>query len=313
MKIAETVTFGGGGLDRAEDLRRHPDMLAAMPARTLPLWRGKPLLGPGRDCLAWLDGHAWAGMGHPILLGRDGDHALFARDVSALDVVGAREGVGAFLDPSEQTHPDLPEGCAFAELRAVMTGLSPRDAEIAATAKGVLEWHRTHGFCANCGLPTQPGKAGWMRACAGCVRMHFPRTDPVVIMLVTRGDHVLLGRSPAWPEGMFSCLAGFMEPGETLESAVRREVWEETGIRVGAVRYLSSQPWPFPGSLMLGAHGSAVSETIEIDPEEIEEAIWLSREDLAEVFEGRHPRVRAARPGAIARFLLWNWLADRLD
>lgn len=313
MKIAETVTFGGGGLDRAEDLRRHPETLAAMPVRTLPLWRGKPLLARGRDRLAWIDGHAWPEMGDPVLLGREGAFALFARDVSGLAVDGADSATGAFLDPSEQTHPDLPAHAAFAELRSVMTRLSPADAEIAATAKGMLEWHRTHGFCSNCGAPTQVGKAGWMRACAGCARMHFPRTDPVVIMLVTHGDHVLLGRSPGWPEGMFSCLAGFMEPGETVEAAVRREVREETGVRVGEVRYLSSQPWPFPGSLMVGAHARATSAEIETDPEEIEDALWLSREELAEVFEGRHPRVAPAREGAIAHFLLWNWLADRLD
>lgn len=311
MRIAETVTFGGGGLDRAEDLRRHPELLSDMPARTLPLWRGKPALRGG--ALALLEGHTFAEHGHPVLIGRLGEAALFARDVSALAVEGGSEEVGAFRDASAQTHPDLPAGAAFTELRQSMLTLAPLDAEIAATAKGMLEWHRTHGFCTNCGTPTEPGRAGWMRGCAGCGRMHFPRTDPVVIMLVTRGNRVLLGRSPAWPEGFFSCLAGFMEPGETLESAVRREVREETGVRVGPVRYLASQPWPFPGSLMLGAHGEAVSDRIEIDPEEIAEALWLDREELMEVLEGRHPRLLPAREGAIAHFLLHAWLADRLD
>ena len=313
MKIAESVTFGGGGLDRAEDLRRHPELLAELPARTLPLWRGKPLVNAAREGLATMDGHAFEEHGNPVLIGRMGDAALFARDVSTLAVEGTDDSVGAFRDATEQTHPDLPHGTAFAELRQMMMHLSPLDAEIAATAKGVLEWHRTHGHCANCGAPTEPGKAGWMRGCAGCGRMHFPRTDPVVIMLVTRGEKVLLGRSPAWPEGFFSCLAGFMEPGETLESAVRREVREETGVRVGRVSYLASQPWPFPGSLMLGAHGEAVSDAIEIDPEEIAEALWLTREELMEVFAGDHPRILPAREGAIAHFLLRNWLADRLD
>jgi NAD+ diphosphatase len=223
------------------------------------------------------------------------------------------ESVDAFRDVSVQTHPDLPAGAGFHELRHRMLDLSPLQAEIAVTAKGILEWHRTNGHCANCGTPTASGKAGWMRGCAGCGRMHFPRTDPVVIMLVTRGNRVLLGRSPAWPEGFFSCLAGFMEPGETLEGAVRREVWEETGIRVGPVRYLSSQPWPFPSSLMLGAHGTALTDEIEIDPEEIAEAVWLTREEMSDVFAGRHPTMIPAREGAIANFLLWNWLADRLD
>ncbi|WP_179378629.1 NAD(+) diphosphatase [Jannaschia marina] len=312
MRDAEAVTFGGGGLDRAEDLRRHPGELAALPARTLPLWRGKPLIGAARDGLALMEGHALADHGTPVLLGRVDGAAIFARDVSTLAVEGLSDELGAFRDESEQTHPDLPNGAAFCELRRMMTHLSPRDAELAATARGMLEWHRTHGFCPNCGAQTQVGKAGWMRGCAGCGRMQFPRTDPVVIMLVTRGNKVLLGRSPGWPEGFFSCLAGFMEPGETMEAAVRREVWEETGVRVGAVSYLSSQPWPFPGSLMLGAHGTAVSEAIEIDPEEIAEALWLDREELAEVFAGTHPRILPARRGAIAHFLLQSWLADRL-
>ncbi|UWQ18927.1 NAD(+) diphosphatase [Jannaschia sp. M317] len=313
MKIAETVTFGGGGLNRAEDLRRHPELLAELPVRTLPVWRGKLLMNAARDGLATLDGPAFDGHGTPVLIGKLEGAALMARDVSSLETEGIDDTMGQFVDPSEQTHPDLPEGTAFAELRAVMPRLSPLDAEIAATAKGVLEWHRTHGFCANCGTETQVGKAGWMRGCAGCGRMHFPRTDPVVIMLITHGDRTLLGRSPAWPEGFFSCLAGFMEPGETMESAVRREVWEETGVRVGPVRYLASQPWPFPGSLMLGAHGEAVTEEIEIDPEEIAEAIWLDRSEVLEVFAGTHPRITPARKGSIARFLLENWLADRLD
>lgn len=311
MKIAEQVTFGGGGLDRAEDYRRHPELLAELPARTLPFWRGKPAMDDAG--LVTLDGHAFAEIGYPVLVGRVDGGALFARDVSALQVVGDDDAVGGFRDPSVQTHAALPDGAGFHELRQRMLDLTPIDAEIAVTAKGVLEWHRTHGFCPNCGTATQPGKAGWMRGCAGCGRMQFPRTDPVVIMLVTRGEKVLLGRSHGWPEGFFSCLAGFMEPGETLEAAVRREVWEETGVRVGPVRYLSSQPWPFPGSLMLGAHGEAVTEEIEIDPEEIAEAVWLSREELADVFAGLHPTIVPARKGAIAHFLLWNWLADRLD
>jgi NAD+ diphosphatase len=135
----------------------------------------------------------------------------------------------------------------------------------------------------------------------------------VVIMLVTRGNAVLLGRSPGWPEGMMSLLAGFVEPGETVEAAVRREVWEEAGVRVGAVTYLASQPWPFPASLMLGCRGEALSEAITTDPVELEAALWVSRERMALVFMGEDPEIRAPRVGAIAGFLLREWLADRLD
>ena len=132
-------------------------------------------------------------------------------------------------------------------------------------------------------------------------------------MLITRGNDVLLGRSPGWPEGMHSLLAGFMEPGETVEAAVRREVWEEAGVRVGRVDYLASQPWPFPASLMLGCRGEALSEEITLDPHELEAALWVSRERLMRVFLGEDPQIRAPRVGAIAGFLLRKWLEDRLD
>ena len=158
-----------------------------------------------------------------------------------------------------------------------------------------------------------PAQAGWQRDCHACGAHHFPRTDPVVIMLITRGNSVLLGRSPGWPEGVYSLLAGFVEPGETIEAAVRREVYEETRIQVAEVGYLASQPWPFPTSLMVGCRGRAVSCDITIDPTEIEDAIWVSREELADCFAGQNPRLKPARKGAIAHFLLWNWLADRLD
>jgi NAD+ diphosphatase len=132
-------------------------------------------------------------------------------------------------------------------------------------------------------------------------------------MLITRGDRVLLGRSPGWPDGMFSLLAGFVEPGETIEAAVRREVFEESGVKVGAVRFLADQPWPFPASLMIGCRGEALTDEIVIDPVEIEAARWVTRAELLTVFAGDHPEIRPARRGAIAHFLLERWLADRLD
>ena len=142
---------------------------------------------------------------------------------------------------------------------------------------------------------------------------HFPRTDPVVIMLITHGNRVLMGRSPGWPDGMYSLLAGFVEPGETIEAAVRREVEEESSIKVGSVEYLASQPWPYSSSLMIGCRGEAKSDEIDIDPHEIEDARWFTREEIAASFAGQNPNLKPAREGAIAHFILWNWLADRLD
>lgn len=321
MKIAETVIFGGSGLDRAAELRGDPaglDALRARPAScSLLLWRGKPLVtGEGPDALARLpmDHPVLVGGEAPIFLGREGDAGIWAQDISKWEPQGEDiASIGAFLDATEQRHPLLPPELRFAELRAVMTRLSPRDAELAATAKAVFGWHDSHRFCARCGQPSVMAMSGWQRDCPACGTHHFPRTDPVVIMLITHGNAVLLGRSPGWPEGMYSLLAGFIEPGETIEAAVRREVFEESGVRVGAVGYLASQPWPFPASLMFGCKGDALDTAITLDPKELEHALWVSRERLAEIFAGRDLSIKAARKGAIAHFLLENWLADRLD
>ncbi|MBM9593265.1 NAD(+) diphosphatase [Roseitranquillus sediminis] len=314
MREAELVTFGGGGIDRAAHLRG----AAAEPAErdgahVLAIWRGKPLTAD--DALAWLP------VGHPVLeggdeevfLGLDDGRPCYARAIDGWEPAELPPSLGAFSDPSEQTHPALTGGEVFAELRARMTRLSPREAELAATAKALLGWHATHRFCARCGGASQAADAGWTRLCDECGARHFPRTDPVVIMLVTHGNSVLLGRSPGWPERMFSLLAGFVEPGETLEAAVRRETFEETGVRVGRVGYLASQPWPFPSSLMIGCRGEAEGREIRLDPNELEDARWLTREELMDVLAGTSDAVLPARPGAIARFLLEAWLADRLD
>lgn len=321
MRHAEEVTFGGSGLDRAAEIRGDVGALAAAmqdpAARTVLIWRGKPLVS-GEDALHALRlplDHpilAKAG-GPPILLGREDGAAVFAHDISGwVPEDFDAEAQASFLDPTEYSHATCPEG-RFAELRRIMTQLTPRDAELVATAKAVFGWHASHKFCSRCGVASEMHQAGWQRICPACGAQHFPRTDPVVIMLITRGNRALLGRSPVWPQGMYSCLAGFVEPGETIEAAVRREVWEEAGIRVGPVRYLASQPWAFPTSLMFGCHGEALNEDITIDPAELEDAMWITREDLAEAAAGQRPDLLPARKGAIAHFLLHNWMADRLD
>jgi NAD+ diphosphatase len=305
VRTAEEVTFGGGGIDRAAQVRAAPPMASA---RVLPVWRGKPLMEG--DGLGWIGGDELAGDEPDIFLGLDGEVAIFARDVSSWEPAELASTLGAFHDPSEQVHPAL-RG-AFAELRARMTRLAPREAELAATAKALVGWHATHRYCARCGARTEPAEAGWQRRCPSCAARHFPRTDPVVIMLVTHGNSVLVGRSPGWPDRLYSLLAGFVEPGETLEAAVRREVREETAVEVGRVRYLASQPWPFPSSLMVGCAGEAVSREITLDPIELDDARWMTREAMVDVFTGTHSEVVAPRHGAIARFLLEAWLADRL-
>lgn len=317
MRKAETVTFGGSGLDRAATLRRDPGSLARAleHGRILALWRGK-VLASDAGGLAWLrpGDPALLLAREPVFLGLDDGQPRFAADLSDWQPEAGAEAVQAgFMDPSVQHHPALAPDIGFHELRAVMTRLAAREAELAATGKALVQWHRSHGFCAACGAASLMAQGGWQRTCPACGAQHFPRTDPVVIMLVTRENSVLLGRSPGWPDGMFSILAGFVEPGETLEAAVRREVMEEAGIACGAVGYLASQPWPFPASLMIGMRTEATSAEITPDPEELEQALWVTREDLVLVLGGQHPTIRPPRRGAIAEFILRNWLADRLD
>ena len=322
MRLAETVTFGGSGLDRAAALRGDAAQIARLLAtgQVLPLWRGKPLV-QHPDAAGQVE-LAWVAAGSPVLtgakpavfLGIDDGVARFAQDISDWQPEGAVAGEPVvFIDPNRQCHPALPDRYGFEDLRGVMALLTPRAAELAATAKAILQWHASHGFCASCGVASDVINAGWQRSCPACKAQHFPRTDPVVIMLVQRGNRLLLGRSAPWPEGMYSLLAGFVEPGETLEAAVRREVFEETGVTVGAVRYLASQPWPFPASLMFGCIAEATSDTITPDPAELEDALWVTREELVAVLAGQHPKIKPGRKGAIAHFLMRNWLADRLD
>ena len=193
-----------------------------------------------------------------------------------------------------------------ASLRMIGPSVAPEEASLAVHAVGIARWHQIHMFCAKCGHPTDVAEAGHVRICPSCGAHHFPRTDPAVIMLITDGDdRALLGRQPVWPEGRFSTLAGFVEPGETLDDAVRREVMEEVGIVVGHVRYAASQPWPFPSSLMLGFFGDAVTTDIRVDQDEIAEARWFTRDEVTEMTSSSElllpPNV------SISRWLLQQW------
>lgn len=317
MRNAEQVTFGGSGLNRAAHLRKEATTLLAR-ADCIALWRGKVLfdyknkglirLRPDHPMLA-------EATDPPIFLGLEDDQTpVFAVDISPwTDPEADDDALGRFFDPSQNRYPGFSEAEVFTELRGIMTKLSPRDAELAATARGLLQWHETHGFCARCGAASTVAQAGWQRDCPGCGATHFPRTDPVVIVLVLQDNSVLLGRSPGWPEGMYSLLAGFVEPGESLEAAARREVFEESGIRLAEVGYLSSQPWPFPSSLMVGCIARAETTEITLDPVEIEDARWFTREEVFAAIRGENPALLPARPGSIAHFLVGNWLADTLD
>ncbi len=319
--MSDEVVFAGGWDDRMAELRGDATALAGFLARpdalVVPFWRGRALVaGVERDALGWIDPEnpvlAYA-RPERLFLGMHEGRPRFAADVSSWEPEGLdRAALAMFFDATEHHHPALPDDHRFTEPRAVMTRLAPADAALAATARGLFNWHRTHRFCSSCGQRSDWAQAGWQRVCPSCAAHHFPRTDPVVIMLVTRGNRLLLGRSPGWPEGMYSALAGFVEPGESLEAAVRREVHEETGIRVGAVHNVASQPWPWPNSLMLGFTADALSDEITLD-HELEDALWLSREDMVSVMAGTHTSVRRPRSGAIAHHLVTLWLAGRIS
>ncbi|MDQ3325728.1 MAG: NAD(+) diphosphatase [Actinomycetota bacterium] len=201
--------------------------------------------------------------------------------------------------------PKVPADLNPRPVRSVVTGLDALHGSLLVHALGLANWHRTHQFCARCGRASQAEDAGHRRRCPACGAQHFPRTDPAVIMLITDGDdRALLGHSPQWAPGRFSTLAGFVEPGESLEDAVRREVAEETGVRVGPTTYAGSQPWPFPSSLMLGFSGVAETTAIHVDGDEVSEARWFTRESLSEATAGDSVRL----PG---RFSISRWLIDR--
>jgi NAD+ diphosphatase len=295
--------YSGSPLDRAGEKRddeafilaalEHPDTLFA------PVWRARNLMrgvAEGRPEAVFLTGPAAVALrmqGGPwAFLGLHGGVPLFAVDVSAAD------------DPLPLLPANMGE---FTDLRAVAGTLANNDASVLAHARGLLHWRNRHRFCGVCGAECAPRSAGNVMACTSCGTHHFPRTDPAVIMLVTTGDRALLGHSQRFPNStMYSTLAGFVEPGETLEEAVAREVLEESGIRVGGVYYHSSQPWPFPASIMLGFYAEALSEDITIDPTELVDARWFTR---AQMRDHAAHGFSLPRPDSIARRLIEDWIA----
>jgi NAD+ diphosphatase len=297
--------YASGGLDRVSALRKDAawlaDRLGHASTRFLPIWRAQSLVretGEGpvpavleRERAAPL----LAGPAEPVLLGLDAETAVFALDVSALET------------PLDAVALDARDH-RFLDLRTFGPLLGRHDGALLAYAKAMTHWHTRHRFCGVCGSATRSAEGGHVRHCtnAECKTSHFPRTDPAVIMLVADGDKCLLGRQAAWPTGMYSTLAGFVEPGESLEDAVAREVFEEAGIEVDTVTYHSSQPWPFPASIMLGFHATARSREIRIDNAELQDAQWFSRRWLLDQEDG--PSFRRPRKDSIARRLIEDWL-----
>jgi NAD+ diphosphatase len=251
---------------------------------------------------------------------------LFA-PAEAAALAGARETVflgllheaprfGTGIEPAAIEQLKTRNDLKITDLRSIAVGglVGAEHLPALAEAKAVLGWHARHRFCPNCGSPTQLVQAGWRRDCPVCKAEHFPRTDPVVIMLVIAGERCVLGRSPRFTPTMWSCLAGFAEPGETIEDAVRREVLEESGIACGRVKYAASQPWPFPMSLMIGCHAQALSDDIVVDRDELEDARWFDREELALMLKRAHPQqLTTPPPLAIAHHIIRSFVEHGCD
>ncbi len=284
--------FTGATLDRADALRTNDEKLAAARAdpraRLLGLNGLEPLTG-GDGRLLWRPMHEAAAGNELVLLGLDGGEPRFAE---------------LRLEEADSVNRSMAVMQALARLDAA-------DAALYGGARSVIDWHYRHLFCARCGAATALFRAGWGRKCARCNTEHFPRVDPVVIMLAEFGGRVLLGRQPMFPPKFFSALAGFVEPGESLEEAVRRELLEEAGIRTGAVRYVVSQPWPFPSSLMIGCVAEALDESITLDTTELQDAMWVGRAGVEAALAGdaEAPFVPPP-PVALAHSLLRAWLAS---
>ncbi len=308
--------FAGAGLDRASARREDAAFLAnsrAEPrARAALIARDMLVLGRETRQAFWPLALAESlGSREVILLGLDPDGAPYFAAALPEAAVEQRAGGGdGFLDGRVLIVPGR-EDLLPIDMRSIaLQGLvPPAEVAILGQAKAIADWHARHRFCAKCGQPTRVTAAGWRRECDACKAQHFPRTDPVVIMLVIDGERCLLGRQARFPKGMYSALAGFVEPGETVEEAVRREIHEESGIVCDEVRYLASQPWPFPSSLMIGCLARAVTSGIVVDREELEDARWFSRDELHLMFDRRHPEgVFAPVRMAIAHHLLKFWL-----
>ena len=314
--MKEPNFFSGGAFDRAGLRRKDEGYIARLrqdpTTRMIPVWRDQHLIlikqEPEPVYLAPHEVPPLAADDEQVaLLGLVGEQAVFAFDISHID---------APLD-----RPELSGRGDFVDIRDVGSLLSRADAQLMVLARALFYWHRRHAYCGVCGAPTLSGEAGHVRVCTNppCGTTHFPRTDPAVIMLVTDGDRCLLGRRPGRQNFMYSTLAGFVEPGESLEEAVAREVMEETGIVATNIRYAHSQPWPFPANLMLGFYADAGTTDIRLNPDELADARWFTRDDVAELMAVRDRNeaerlggaLHLPRPVSIARRLISEWLEGR--
>ena len=300
---APRQAYSGSLLERAASLRNDQNALATMAHHARA---GFYLIG-GESIVLKADGEKL----DPLFLPSEAKSCGCTRDTVFLGLLGEAPRFAAAVDADAVEVLKGRNDIKLIDLRsiAVQGVVAAEHVPPLAEAKAILNWHGRHRFCPNCGAATLVTQGGWRRDCPACKAEHFPRTDPVVIMLAIAGERCVLGRSPRFPSTMWSCLAGFAEPGESLEEAVRREVREEVGIVCARVKYFASQPWPFPSSLMIGCHAQALTEQIVIDESEIEEARWFDREELKTMLSRNHPQgLTAPPPIAIAHHIILDFV-----
>jgi NAD+ diphosphatase len=294
-------------IERAAELRPDKAAMARLAAQT-----GAGAYVIGGDWIAMKKG---APLNDPLFTMDEARALAPASDTVFLGLLNGVARFGYGVQPAAAETLKTRDGLLVTDLRSIaVQGLvEPEHLPPIAEAKAVLHWHLRHHFCPNCGAPTQTVQAGWKRDCAACKTEHFPRTDPVAIMLAIDGERCLLGRSPRFGPTMWSCLAGFIEPGEAIEDAVRRETREEAGITCGRVVYFHSQPWPFPSTLMIGCHAEALTRDIVIDREELEDARWFTRTEVASMLMRKHPDgLTTPPPVAIAHHLIRAWVENEI-
>jgi NAD+ diphosphatase len=311
-ETSANLVYSGGRLDRLSEIRSETcvqDALVRPSTRMMGFAKGRVLVEFDGDQTRGVFGLRELDPFSPDL-----DQAVMLGSTDDVDHLA----VPLSIDPDADGF-SLPEPFKVIDYRSLGRQLLLPHDELGNVAYGgaMLAWHAMNGFCSRCGEQSQMAVGGAKRVCCSCGKEHFPRTDPVVIMLTTRGDQCLLGRSPHFPPGMYSALAGFVEPGETMESAVRRETFEESGIRVGRVSYHATQPWPFPHTLMIGCYGEALETEIIRDETELEDCRWFSRAEVLEILAGGGeqntdgtPKYQMPAQMAIANRLISNWVAQ---
>lgn len=301
MTTSNDIPLASHPVDRAAHHRTDPAWLDAAMQRddvlVFLMQKGQPLVDANGQGLVWLGPEV-------ARLEPQRERLFLGVDKAGAPIFGINMGsefklAGSLLEGSGE----------FIDMRGAASSLPPMQANLASTARSILEWHRSHRFCSKCGSESDVAEAGWKRVCPSCGAEHFPRTDPVAIMLAVSGDKCLLGRQAAWPAGFWSALAGFVEPGETVEQAATRELEEEAGIKADPAKaeYLFCQPWPFPSSLMVGIIVEAETTEISVEQDELEAARWITREEARQVLAGTHPDIYAPPPMAVAHHILKTW------